>query len=217
MARFRVPAGVYVGGVPLGGRFADVAQLVSYARRADVDGALRIGELLERAARRAGRSRRVELQRAVTQIVRMVERKGPRERPPTRREELPELPEAPPEDVDIEWEWGMAYVSSGHRTSNLDINIRVAREDGAQMPRSEARRVFHEFLNALVMRNDVELPHGYRFAAVNWRRPTQHGEWRGGYHRGSHELEEMIGPMIEYADDPRAWRFERVDDSDTGI
>lgn len=73
--------------------------------------------------------------------------------------------ELAPEDYAPEWEVGCEY-SSWRGQSDVDVNIRVARTDGAPMPESEARQVFRQ-----LRATGGEPPDGYRIAGVRWRNP----------------------------------------------
>lgn len=211
MTRLRVPAGVIVGGRSVGGRFTSAAQLVQLAQRASVDDALAIGDVLERARlpRDADRVAAIVARKLTPRARRVEERPEPRER--FRPE--PRDYEEPP-DIDVEWEMGMEYLAAGGRGSNVDINIRFARDDGRGMDHNEARAVFDAFRLAVSSRYDVALPEGYHFAAINWRRPSMHAEWRGGRHTGESTLVDLLGPMVQYADQPDRWRVNKGSESD---
>lgn len=118
------------------------------------------------------------------------------------RVEEPLEPEEPLDDLADEWEMGFEY-RGGDRGSNVDVNFRLARADGAPFGPTEAARVFSEFRNNLG-RETSPIPSGYVMAWINWHRPS----WRSDRWHGSDDeldLTSFLNPMYTESDNDGAW------------
>lgn len=108
----------------------------------------------------------------------------------------------PPEDVADEWEIGFEY-RGAERGSHVDVNFRLAREDGEAFGATEAQRVFDQFRDNLG-KSGSPIPDGYLMAWIDWRRPSRRSEtWRGS--DDTVDLEAFMNPMYVEADNESAW------------
>jgi hypothetical protein len=111
-----------------------------------------------------------------------------------------------------EWEIAYEYSSGGGGHSDVDVNVRVARIDGARMPKSEALAVFHE-----LRASGGEPPDGYKLAGVRWRNPKKSSGWKS---RGDPyvNLANLWAPVFESQSaqllDPPSYRLGAVKDED---
>jgi hypothetical protein len=109
-----------------------------------------------------------------------------------------------PDDFDMadEWEIGFEY-RGADRGSCVDVNFRIARDDGAAFPLSEAARVMAAFRDRLG--HDVNpIPSGYVMAWIDWRRPRRRSEgWQGS--DDTTDLDAFRNPMYYDKDNDTAW------------
>lgn len=116
------------------------------------------------------------------------------------REEPPEYDE-PLDDLASEWEIGFEY-RGADKGSFVDVNIRIAREDGEAFGPKETARVLAAFQESLLQTGNPEIPAGYMMAAIDWHRPRWGTHWRTG---DDVDLEQLAQPMRMEADNPNAW------------
>lgn len=115
---------------------------------------------------------------------------------------LEEEEKEPPEDVSDEWEIGFSY-RGGDSNSHVDVNFRIAREDGAAFGHTEAMSVYAQFRENLG-REDTPIPSGYVMAWIDWRRPR----WRSDRFQSSTDdvdLDAFRHPMYYESDNDGAW------------
>lgn len=214
--RLRIPAGVQIGGRGVGGRFVSAAQLAAVASEADDAGVL---ALLEVAAREADKAAAAQLRLEVKfqndpkrYAKQRATAEAQREFWDSQVDQISSLltppEEIPPEEYAVEWEVGFDYNGAGGRdTSDVDVNIRIAREDGEEMRLSEAVAALAELRARLKQGHTAPVPPGYRMAAINWRRPHSGTGWRprGGGSGTRDDLEAFSTLMYSEADNDGAW------------
>lgn len=108
-----------------------------------------------------------------------------------------------PEDVSDEWEIGFEY-RGADKGSNVDVNVRIARMDGALFGATEAANVLSRFRHNMAHEADVNpVPAGYRLAYIDWRRPR----WRSDTFQSGDDddLAGFRNPMYTEADNDAAW------------
>lgn len=104
------------------------------------------------------------------------------------------------DDGAFEWEIGFEYRGSD-RNSYVDVNIRIAREDGTAMRLAEAKRVFGAMREQLSPGADP-IPSGYILSYIDWRRPR----WRGESRQGElFDLIQFTNPMYTEKDNDASW------------
>lgn len=110
----------------------------------------------------------------------------------------------PLDDLADEWEIGFEYHSGGfaNRHSFVDVNFRLAREDGEPFSEREARRVLAEFQETLLETGNPEIPAGYMMAGIDWHRPRWGTTWRTG---DDTDFGAFTNVMRVEADNPHAW------------
>jgi hypothetical protein len=215
MSALRVPAGVYVDGVAMGGRYVSPSVLGALVFEAEGDGAERILALIydrydraqsdyERAAdkfnddpARYARKRAEAEQRAAEwgAVAGQADTFG-----------QPEFEEP----YAFEWEIGFEYDAQSS-TSDVDVNIRIARIDGSQVSQSEAGRALKAFRDALGAGLVDPVPPGYKMAAINWKRPHSGTGWRPHGRSGNRrDLESFNNPMYEQHGNEGAWDINTV-------
>lgn len=117
-------------------------------------------------------------------------------------------PRIEPDDYNTEWEIGFEYrgsVGGGGRHKNVDVNIRIRREDGRAFGPNEAQRVLQQFQQNLATDAPNPVPRGYEMAAIDWRRPARASSgWSGG-EEDYHALAQFAAPMYTRKDDASAW------------
>lgn len=102
-----------------------------------------------------------------------------------------------------EWEIGFEY-RGADRGSHVDVNIRIAREDGQAFGPREAAQVLQRFRDNLGRESRTAVPDGYLMAFIDWRRPRWGSSWQGGDDDVSH-LVSFHAPMYTQSSDDRAW------------
>jgi hypothetical protein len=129
-----------------------------------------------------------------------------REHPPT-KVAAPPRPRPPREEPEgeiaaDEWEIGFEY-RGADRGSYVDVNFRIARDDGAAFGVNEARYVMQAFRERLA--RDVDpVPPGYVMAWIDWRRPRHRSEgWVGS--DDTTDLESFRNVMYYNKDNDAAW------------
>lgn len=222
----RIPAGVRIDGIGVGGRYVSVDMVPVLADATDDVGRVLLLELAERELDRAARiheraearfdddprryaDARAEAeaahelwQQATESLIQEVSR-------PTRAEA--ERVDIEPEDFDtdaIEWEFGVEYLAAGGPGSNVDVNIRLKRTDGLPFGAAEALDVMAalrvNFSNGL----DNPVPRGYRFAGINWRSPNKGSRrWKSG----DREDLQALRIILDTAARASTWRLGSVD------
>jgi len=208
----RVPAGVVIGGVAIGGRFVSPEDLPGMAAAADDDaGALAVIELIAREADKAAAAQERIERKFQDDPRRYAERRAQAE---DRREfwdaaldqASSVLQEPEPEEYADEWEVGFDYNGAAGRTSDVDINIRLARRDGAAFGAREAVAVLRAFRDNLGNGLANPVPAGYRMASINWRRPHTGGGWRPRGGSGTMEdVENFNAVLYSQYDNEMAW------------
>lgn len=161
------------------------------------------------AAKRGWATRREFARRAAAEFARRsaASRKGwatRRAAVTTAREALP--PYEPPsieelEDFSDEWEIGFEY-RGADKGSHVDVNIRIAREDGEQFGAGEAARVLTAFRQSLEYTGAPEIPAGYLMAFIDWHRPRWGTSWQSG---DDMDLVSFRNPMYTEVGDTSAW------------
>lgn len=108
-----------------------------------------------------------------------------------------------PEDESDEWEIGFEY-RGADRHSHVDVNIRIAREDGHTFGFKEAQRVLTQFRENLA--HDANpIPAGYLMAFIDWKRPRKGTGWQ---HGGEHDLDSFHAPMYVESGNTAVWSIE---------
>lgn len=111
--------------------------------------------------------------------------------------------------LDAEWEFQCEYLA-GESASNVDINFRLRRNDGARFSKAEAERAMQVF-RAQLSAGLTTAPPGYRIAGIDWRRPTKSTAWtrHGQYPRDLGDLQNVLYVASDF---PSLWRMGDVDD-----
>lgn len=235
--RIRIPAGVRVDGLGIGGRFVSLdmlpvladatddtgrALLIEYAAAA-LDDATAQHERLERkfaddparyAIQRAdAEGRRDFLESFVDETVNTLTG-GAEPSEGIGGTRAPDFvtagaSEDVSEDESDEWEIGVDYngEGSGGRSHDVDINVRIRRADGATFGFHEALAVMGQLRANLSAGAANPIPPGYRMAAINWRRPG-----RGSVSWGdAGDLDAFHNVLYVVSDDESAWRLGSVE------
>lgn len=235
----RVPAGVRVAGRSYGGRFVTMGQLRALVAATTDAGRVilfdavaheleRNGRTVERLVRKfdddpkryAARLHDAETTLFAWQDMadKLVDRftetrtgrivtPPPPPPPPPPSEEYDE----PLDDIAEEFEIGVEYFAAGGRASNVDINIRIRREDGGMMRASEARDVMAAMMTRFNRGEDDPTPRGYYVAGVDWKRPGKAS--RGWKHGDADDLENFKNVLyIAAGDNTARWRVGSVDE-----
>lgn len=222
----RIPAGVRIDGIGVGGRFVSVDMLPVLADATDDVGRTQLLELaareLDRAVKRHERAeakfdddpQRYADQRAAAEdahafwqrmardLVQEVQRPTPA---------MVERVELEPDEFDVdavEWEFGVEYLAAGGPASNVDVNIRLRRTDGLPMGAAEALDVMSALRTNFSNGVDAPVPRGYRFAGINWRSPNKGSRrWKSG----DREDLEALRVILDTAARSSVWRLGSVD------
>lgn len=195
----RVPAGVYVNGRPMGGRFVSRNELSALARRADGDGAERLlGFVYEQLDKAVRAQERVE-RKFQDDPKRYAAKRAQAENDRLAWERVSAEIEAvilPPDEKDlaVEWELGFDY-NGASSDKDFDLNVRLIRVDRRPFDLEEAESAFRD-----VMRNAM-VPPGYLLASIDWRRPRKGTHWKSG---GVDDLDAFSAPMYVHHDDERS-------------
>lgn len=207
MKSLRVPAGVYVNGVAHGGRFVAPSALPGLVSEAEGDGAERLlavmYDQLDKATRRHERAER----KFDDDPKRYAHERAATERERQLWEGLAEQSESvfheDEEPYAVEWEIGFDY-SSAESNSDVDVNIRIRRQDRHDMGQTEAAAALRAFRANLAEGETRPIPRGYQMAAINWRRPQHGGGWRSSQHP-LNDLENFNSPMYADHNNEGAW------------
>jgi hypothetical protein len=103
-----------------------------------------------------------------------------------------------------EWEIGFEY-RGADRGSHVDVNIRIAREDGEAFGFTEANNVLRRFRENLGLESHNPIPDGYLMAFIDWRRPRWGTDWQSG---GDGDLVAFHAPMYTESSNPAVWSIE---------
>lgn len=222
----RIPAGVRIDDIGVGGRFVSLDMLPVLADATDDTGRVLLLELaareLDRATDRRDRlesrfdddPKRYAVPRADAEALQefwqdFADRTANDVVKPT-----PEMVTTAgvTEDVyetdAIEWEFGVEYLASSGPTSNLDINVRIKRADGLPFGADEALDVMAALRTNLSRGLENPMPVGYRFAGIDWRSPNKGSRrWKHGTRR---DLESMR-QVLDTAADVSHWRLGSVE------
>ena len=112
-------------------------------------------------------------------------------------------------DSSAEWEFSCEYLS-GESSSNVDVNFRIRRTDGAKFDADEARRAMSMFRER-VAAGHMSAPRGFRIAGIDWRNPAKSTDWTGSGSFPS-SLGGLENVLYIAADHPSLWRLGGVDD-----
>jgi hypothetical protein len=118
-------------------------------------------------------------------------------------EELDDAYDGLDDDFNTEWEIGFEY-RGGDRHKNVDVNIRIRREDGRAFGPDEAQRALYQFQQNLATEDANPVPRGYELAAIDWRRPRRSSGWTGGDDDYT-ALTHFHAPMYTEKDNASAW------------
>lgn len=232
----RIPAGVRIDGMGVGGRYVSIDMLPVLADATDDTGRVLLLDLAARELDRATAAheklerqflddpKRYAGRRAEAEDVRVFwesvvddttdQLVGKPTRKRTKKAKRPMTQTAGASaDVDEtmapEWELGVEYLSASGPGSNVDINVRVRRTDGRPMGFNEAANVLSSFRANLARGADNPVPSGYKFAGINWRSPNKGSRrWKSG---GKRDLETFSTLLSESAAKPQAWRLGAVE------
>lgn len=119
----------------------------------------------------------------------------------------------PLDDYEAEWEIGFEYRSGsggGGRHKNVDVNIRIRRDDGRAFGPHEAVTALRAFVANVAKGETNPVPRGYELAGIDWRRPGRRGSGASGGFSGGGEpdyaaLTHFFSPMYTRKDDESAW------------
>lgn len=221
----RIPAGVRIDDMGVGGRFVSVDMMPVVVDAVEDDASLTIllelaERELDRAAMKHARAeaqfdddpRRYAEKRADAEAVHdLWQRTTDDILQKLLRPREPEEIELPPEEFDVdavEWEFGVEYLAAGGPASNLDINIRLRRADGLPFGAAEALDVMNALRRGFSQGADNPVPRGYRFAGINWRSPHKGSRrWK----QGDREDLDGLRTILDSAADSSAWRLGSVD------
>lgn len=229
--RVRIPAGVRVDGIGIGGRFvaldmlpvlADAtddtgrALLLDYAAAA-LDDATAQHERLERkfqddparyAVQRAdAEGRRDFLESFVDETANTLTDTAPMPGVLSPDAVTAGASEDIIEDVSDEWEIGVDYNGEAGGGHDVDINVRLRRADGAAFGFTEAAAAMAHFRANLSHGVSNPIPAGYRMAAINWKRPER-GSMKWG---DAGDLDTFNNVLYVASDDDTAWRLGSVE------
>jgi hypothetical protein len=222
----RIPAGVRIDGMGVGGRFVSVDMLPVLADATDDAGRAVLLELaareLDRAAGRYDRAdakfdddpRRYAVARADAEAAYDFWQRMARDLVQEVARPTPAMVERvaldPDEyDVDaVEWEFGVEYLSAGGPASNVDINLRLRRTDGLPFGAAEAMDVMAVLRANFAYGLSHPVPRGYRFAGINWRSPEKGSRrWKSGDDDDLNTLQVILGVAARSS----LWRLGSVD------
>lgn len=111
-----------------------------------------------------------------------------------------------------EWEIGFEY-RGADRGSHVDVNIRIAREDGAAFGVREASDVLRQFRENLSLDYHNPVPAGYVMAFIDWKRPRWGTDWQSG---GDDDLVSFHAPMYVESNNPSVWSIGPAGDTRLG-
>lgn len=210
MKALRVPAGVYVNGVALGGRFVDPGALAGIAAGAEGDGAERVLDLIYSQLDKATRTQERFEQKFDNDPKRYAKLRGEAERVRELWESVAEQTDTvfqgEEEEFAVEWEIGFDYDATKGVPSDVDVNIRIMRKDAALIGQTEAAALLREFRERLML-GIPPIPLPYKMAFINWRRPHAGTGWRPGANSSGTQadFEAFESPMFVSWEDEWVW------------
>lgn len=210
MKALRVPSGVYVDGIAMGGRYVSPATLGALVFEADGDGAERLLAVIydryDRAQaeyEHAGQKFNADPKRYADLRAETEQRAGEWGAVVGQVDTFaqPEFEEP----FAFEWEIGFEYDAAAS-SSDVDVNIRLARIDGNEIGQTEAGRALKAFRDGLAAGDTDPVPPGYKMAAINWRRPHHSTGWKPhGKSGNKRDLEAFNNPMYATWNNEGAW------------